>query len=271
MVQPQYSPQESLKRVKLMMKYDISKTLNENKEIIFEQDTTDADVGDIVRELDRFNSDEQKIVDIIKKYKNKSSFQNFLNKYKTISGKDFGSDVARAIKYPGDEKEYMDLKNHLKTFGITLGQTAGSSGRGTLTFDGLSKTGGQVGDTAARVPVATPPELKDVKAFQDWLDVNAKGWATGYKDGIINKGQNGRGYGTFGPRTQKAWATYKDQYLKGDTATETPKSDTPAAGTPAAETPAAGTPAAGTPAAGTPPKPDEIEQVDADDSIDLLK
>ena len=71
-------------------------------------------------------------------------------------------------------------------------------------------------------PVATPPELKDIKAFQDWLDVNAKGWATGYKDGIINKGQNGGGYGKFGPRTQKAWATYKDQFLKGgDSATQT--------------------------------------------------
>jgi hypothetical protein len=72
-------------------------------------------------------------------------------------------------------------------------------------------------------PVATPPELKDIKAFQDWLDVNAKGWATGYKDGIINKGQNGGGYGKYGPRTQKAWATYKDQFLKGgNTATQTP-------------------------------------------------
>jgi hypothetical protein len=39
MVQPKYSPQEALERVKLMMKYDMSKTLNENKEIIFEQDT----------------------------------------------------------------------------------------------------------------------------------------------------------------------------------------------------------------------------------------
>jgi hypothetical protein len=38
MVQPQYSPQEALERVKLMMKYDTSKTLNENREIIFEQD-----------------------------------------------------------------------------------------------------------------------------------------------------------------------------------------------------------------------------------------
>jgi hypothetical protein len=72
-------------------------------------------------------------------------------------------------------------------------------------------------------PVATPPELKDIKAFQDWLDTKAKGWATGYKDGIINKGQNGGGYGKFGPRTQKAWATYKDQFLKdGDTATKAP-------------------------------------------------
>jgi hypothetical protein len=37
MVQPQYSPEEALERVKLMMSYDMSKTLNENKDIIFEQ------------------------------------------------------------------------------------------------------------------------------------------------------------------------------------------------------------------------------------------
>jgi hypothetical protein len=37
MVQPQYSPKESLQRVKLMMKYDTSKTLNENKKSIKEQ------------------------------------------------------------------------------------------------------------------------------------------------------------------------------------------------------------------------------------------
>jgi hypothetical protein len=37
MVQPQYSPQEALERVKLMMSYDMGKTLNENREIIFEQ------------------------------------------------------------------------------------------------------------------------------------------------------------------------------------------------------------------------------------------
>lgn len=86
--------------------------------------------------------------------------------------------------------------------------------------DAEFKSGGS-GKTPAK-PVATPPELKDIKAFQDWLDTNAKGWATGYKDGIINKGQNGGGYGKYGPRTQKAWATYKDQFLKGGTTTQAP-------------------------------------------------
>jgi hypothetical protein len=65
--------------------------------------------------------------------------------------------------------------------------------------------------------IPIPLQLKDtegIKAFQDWLDINAKGWATGYKDGILNKGQNGGGYGSFGPRTQKAWNIYKDKYLQ---------------------------------------------------------
>jgi hypothetical protein len=73
------------------------------------------------------------------------------------------------------------------------------------------------GKTKVAKPVEIPAELKDsegIKKFQDWLDVNAAGWATGYKEGIINKGQNGGGYGNFGPRTQKGWATYKDTYLK---------------------------------------------------------
>lgn len=47
---------------------------------------------------------------------------------------------------------------------------------------------------------------KDVKRFQDWLDVNYPNWLNG---GKLNKG---RGYGTFGPYTKKAWAQYKTQY-----------------------------------------------------------
>jgi len=40
MVQPKYSPEEALERVKLMMKYDSTKTLNENKQSLNEQPTS---------------------------------------------------------------------------------------------------------------------------------------------------------------------------------------------------------------------------------------
>jgi hypothetical protein len=40
MKQPAYSPQEALERVKLMMGYDMSKTLTENRESIKEPITT---------------------------------------------------------------------------------------------------------------------------------------------------------------------------------------------------------------------------------------
>jgi hypothetical protein len=39
MVQPNYSPEEALQRIKLMMEYDSSKTLDENKKVILEQKT----------------------------------------------------------------------------------------------------------------------------------------------------------------------------------------------------------------------------------------
>jgi hypothetical protein len=70
----------------------------------------------------------------------------------------------------------------------------------------------------ARQKVIEPPTQlsnpKNVKLFQDWLDQNAKGWATGYKEGIINRGQNGGGYGNFGSRTSNAWKKYGNQYLE---------------------------------------------------------
>ena len=45
MVQPKYSPEEALEKMKLMMKYDLSKTLNENREVIKEQLAAPAVAG----------------------------------------------------------------------------------------------------------------------------------------------------------------------------------------------------------------------------------
>ena len=44
MVQPKYSPEEALQKIKLMMEYDSSKTLDENKKVISEQPTP-AELG----------------------------------------------------------------------------------------------------------------------------------------------------------------------------------------------------------------------------------
>lgn len=46
MVQPKYSPEEALERVKLMMKYDLSKTSTENKKVVYEQTTPAAGYTD---------------------------------------------------------------------------------------------------------------------------------------------------------------------------------------------------------------------------------
>lgn len=55
-------------------------------------------------------------------------------------------------------------------------------------------------------PVQDKPQ--DIKVFQDWLDANHPDWLKGTK---LNKG---RGYGTFGPNTSKAWSLYKNEFIK---------------------------------------------------------
>jgi hypothetical protein len=77
---------------------------------------------------------------------------------------------------------------------------------------------------APKTTITVPKELDSVtkiQAFQQWLDDNhgdaqegsGNGWAKSYTGGIINKGQNGGGFGKFGPRTSAAWDKYKTAYL----------------------------------------------------------
>jgi hypothetical protein len=57
-------------------------------------------------------------------------------------------------------------------------------------------------------PQQTTSKPKDVKNFQDWMDQNYPTWLNG---GKLNRG---RGYGTFGPLTTKAWSQYGNEYQK---------------------------------------------------------
>jgi hypothetical protein len=90
--------------------------------------------------------------------------------------------------------------------------------------------------TVKNVVVPIPKELKDadgIKKFQDWLDVNVPGWATGYQGGILNKGN---GYGRFGKRTQTAWKSYSSFYIKSLAATAPVTPVAPATQKPGVET-----------------------------------
>ena len=266
MVQPQYSPQEALERVKLMMKYDTSKTLNENVSVIFEQDSNVAnDIKTIQDEVKSFNSDEQIIVDIIKKYNNKSSFQNLLTQYKSFTGVDLGVDIAKALTPERDKTELDDLTKHFSSFGITL--IPGGPNNRIITFDGLSKTGG--GKTGGGTFISCPDTLPIKKSCKNETVRRVQaclGLPTKYQTGnfgpitqkaLVGKGQDGTKITT---ETIIAVCGANDPLVKD---TGTPAAGTPAAGTPAAGTPAAGTPAAGTPAAGTTPEIDgEVVTID---------
>lgn len=229
MVQPKYTPDEALQRVKLMMGYDMKKTLKENREVIFEQIDLSGDIRDIEDEISAFNSDEDAIIKIIQKYKTKADFDALAKAYQDKYKKDFGTAVYEAIN-TNDPTESKQLQDHLASIGIIAKGESTGDGRGTFkwSFTPTQPTGQPTSTqktpsgydlsqtkTKTTTPTPIPTELKDVegvKKFQDWLDTNKANWATGYPNGILNKAG---GYGKFGPRTSKAWASYGQEYLKG--------------------------------------------------------
>jgi len=90
-----------------------------------------------------------------------------------------------------------------------------------------SQSSGSQPVSGGKQPTQIPSELKDidgVKKFQDWLDVNHPGWHRKY--GTLNKNLL-RGYGKYGPNTNRAWNSYKDEYLKTLNSVATPSIDKP--------------------------------------------
>lgn len=225
MVQPKYSPEEALQRVKLMMGYDLKKTLKENvketgailneNKLFFEQVDIGNDVRDIKDELDNFNTHEPEIIKIIQKYTTAADFNKLVDAYKQKYQIDLGTDLRKAIN-TNDPKESKELEDHLKTLGITAiaKPTGDRSGTFMWVFDSGNKVPPKEDGKKQQQTPTIPKELVDaegVKKFQDWLDKNKAGWVPG---GVLNKSG---GYGRFGPRTTRAWNSYGQEYLKGGT------------------------------------------------------
>jgi hypothetical protein len=66
---------------------------------------------------------------------------------------------------------------------------------------------------------------EEIKEFQDWLDLNVKGWITSQPDGV--KKDVTKGYGKCGPSTRKAWASHKNDFKLQKTVKFVPASANP--------------------------------------------
>jgi hypothetical protein len=280
MVQPKYSPEEALQRVKLMMGYDLKKTLKENvkdtgvvlneqgsiaksalagagvgaaaagavsggvlaipgavvggvmgltrgmegsvtqdkfKQLVKACSTNKKEVGKTTMDdasLDKlsddlhkaFNdttlgmpsTDEAKVKSVFSSIATIPDLCGLVDNYKEYYG-DLVEDLDGEMDGDEEWRDYVLLP--LRT-AIRATKTASSS-----TSDSTSGKQQQA--------PAIPTELKDiegVRKFQDWLDTNKAGWATGFPDGKLS---HAGGWGRFGPRTTKAWASYGPEYLKG--------------------------------------------------------
>ena len=187
----------------------------------------------------------------------------------TVINDEFGINDVQYVKSIGD---------HLKSIGVSVDSNLGPGKDNRDYFGGFKitypsapvktpvttapvtpatpKNGVVAPVKTPAVVVPIPKELKDadgIKKFQDWLDVNVPGWATGYQGGILNKGN---GYGRFGKRTQTAWKSYLSFYIKSLAAPVAPAPVAPAPVAPAPVAPAPVVPASpnagGTPGIETP-------------------
>lgn len=118
-----------------------------------QSDTLSTDIEAVRKELSSgalVNSDEQFIINTLKKYKTKQDFQNFLNQYKTTTGRDFGRDLTNAVTVLSDKAEIADLKSHLSSIGMTVDfKNDGKTGEFYAEFGGLDSTSG--GSTSEKV------------------------------------------------------------------------------------------------------------------------
>jgi hypothetical protein len=251
-----YTPEEKLERIKLFMKYDSSKTLNENKQVSeqtfagtagYPTTTTSSTTTDqrtpIQKLADDFyyaaagaGTDADGMVKAVQKIKSPAEFWEVDSFLKTRPKKlDFAQTINDEFEYDNFE-EVNKITDHLKKLGVGAEFTKLSNSQGTKTFKSNSfkitsapVTTTQTDNTtkastdakteketqkATQNKIAQPAELKDVKAFQDWLDTNHPGqWHRKYQK-LESKPE--RGYGKFGPNTLNAWNNkeWRDAYLK---------------------------------------------------------
>jgi hypothetical protein len=138
MVIPKYTAEESLERIKLMMKYNNSTTLSENKIIIFENnEPVEKAVNDFNSEIAKIMTDEHRVVDIITSLGTSDNFELFIKK---IGGLKLFLGKIKSAFGAMDKYEIQKLTRVLSKFGYSL-KTPHSSGNNYNVNYSISKIG----------------------------------------------------------------------------------------------------------------------------------
>lgn len=109
----------ALERVLLMMKYDMGKTLNENKGVISEQDQPKG-YRDIVVSYLNPGTDETRLV---KGFKELSKVSDFITLNDYFKKKHNGNDIQNVLNSElgiGDAQTAKEIQDHLKSIGVTM-------------------------------------------------------------------------------------------------------------------------------------------------------
>lgn len=185
------TPQESLEAIKLRMNYDSSKTLNENKSQIFEQLTTNQRAA-----LDQgYGPVTPKAADELVRQGKVKITSNTLSAALNPNTAQNQTVAAQEPFLPFIKPPALSPSTGSVTNLLPLAQKP--------TADKPKPT----------TQIAIPKQLKDVKGvqdFQNWLDQNYPKWHEKY--GILNQSVS-KGFGKFGPRTNKWWKSVGKDYL----------------------------------------------------------
>lgn len=166
----------------LLTNYDSSKTLNENKEVIFEQSTVSVD--ELIRRFDRSTlgagTNINGIFAVLNLIPDRNTFINFYNTLKTKKGKTFEQIINSEFE-SGNHSEALKLTQLLKDkFNVTA-----ESGVKTINQRGRTYSLFQSGFRITNwntTPVADPAQLKQQ---QDRLNVIAGIYRRSDSQGII--------------------------------------------------------------------------------------
>jgi hypothetical protein len=224
-----YSPEESLKRIKLMMGYDMSKTLNENRNVIFEQDEINDDTGiaqSFYKSATVWNgTDEKGMVSAIELIKDKGQFDRVNGVVKEIWKKNFKKDDFGIEKIINSELGVSDLDfikqitEHLKKIGIPatyeviMDQQSKQEKFKEDSFKLNHQTSMNSNDGSVNQPITTPNTYEEVQSGKGNLKIGMKGPAVnqlqqmlvalGYNLGTTGTNKNGVD-GDFGKLTRDA-------------------------------------------------------------------